>query len=213
MERSGTSYKKVQLVRRIERGTIAGILLSLACHSFSNARRGKPRSGWLVALRHDSCPEGFSWLAGSEREAVSQANDFAKACADVVLEAIKQEIPVALCHAASSYMWSMDIFRRLYDLRPTVSHLDWFGFGSRLRCQTTIWSWNREMPAVLQKCRVRPVESARAAGNLSYPWRLRDSIASWFLGTWEQNALGYRWNSCRHSIPEYGNSGSIIQWQ
>ena len=59
-----------------------------------------------------------------------------------------------------------------------------------------------------QKCRPRPLTSARTAGNLSYPFRLRDS---WFLSTWEQNALSYRWTSCRHSVPEYGNAGSIIQ--
>ena len=55
----------------------------------------------------------------------SRANNFAEACAHLVLEAVNPRIPVALSHASSSYMWSMDIYRRLYDLRPTVSHLDW----------------------------------------------------------------------------------------
>ena len=120
------------------------------------------------------------------------------------------------------------VMPRLYDLGPTVSHLDSCGSGSRFRRRTTFLCWNLDIPAVLptcyphgnmcsfselvhQKFKLRPLKSARAAGNLSYPWRLRESITSWFLSTWEQNALGYRWSSCRHSIPEYRDSGSIIQ--
>ena len=66
--------KKAQLVNCIRRGTIAGILLTPHCYTLSTSRRGKPDSGWPVALRHDSCPEGFSSLTGTEREAVSRVN-------------------------------------------------------------------------------------------------------------------------------------------
>ena len=154
-------------------------------------------------------------------------NSFANACAHVVREGIRQGIPVALFHMTGSYMWSLNAYCRLRDLNPTISHLDCCQFGSRFRGRTTIWSWNLEMPTVLptcyprgkicswserehQHCKPRP-QSARATGTLSIPWRLRNTIASWFLSTWEQHALGYRWSYCRHTISEYGNSGSIIQ--
>ena len=215
------------LLKRIRRNTIAGIFLSPPTRTFSKARRGKVDSCWPIAFRDNSCPEGFSWLEGSMREAVSQANIFANPCAYVVLEGIRQGIRVALFHMTGSYMWSLDTYCRLRDLNPTVSLLDWCQFGNRFRRRTTIWSWNLEILTVLptcyrhgnicswserehQHCKPRP-QSARATGTLSIPWRLRDTIASWFLNTWEQNALGYRWSSCRRSIPEYWNSGSIIQ--
>ena len=130
-------------------------------------------------------------------------------------------------HMTGSYMWSLDAYCRLRDLNPTISHLDWCQFGSRFRGRTTMWSWNLEVPTVLPTCNPRGNicswseerhqhwkprrQSARALGILSIPRRLQDTIASWFLTTWEQNALRYRWSSCRHSIPEYGNSGSIFQ--
>ena len=199
-----------------------GILLTPPGYTLSTSRRGKPDSGWPVALRHDSCPEAFSSLTGAEREAVSRVNIFVKACAEVVLEAITAGIPVAVCHATSSYMWSLDIYRCLLNLGPAIAQLDWCGFGSRFPRRTTIWSWNLDIPSVLPRCLTRgdvcsfshlthQKGEARAARNLSYPWRLRDSMASWFLSTWEQNALLCRWNSCRRSIPEYGNSGSVSQ--
>ena len=182
---------------------------------------------WPVAFRNNSCPEGFPWLEGCMQEAVSRANNLANVCADVVLEGIKQGIPVALFHMTGSYMWSLDAYCRLRDLNPTISHLDWCQFGSRFRRRTTMWSWNLEVPTVLPTCNPcgnicswpeerhqhwKPRrQSARALGILSIPRRLQDTIASWFLTTWEQNALRYRWSSCRHSVPEYGNSGSIFQ--
>ena len=183
-------------------------------HTFSRARRGKVDNGWPIAVRHDSSPEGFYWLEGSVREAVCRANNFANACADIVIEGIKQGIPVSLFHVTASYMWSLDTHCRLRDLYPTVSNLDWCQFGSRFQRRMTIWSWSLEIPAVLptchprgricswselahQHCRQRP-RSARATGNPSIPWRLRDSIASWFLSVWEQNALCCQWESCRH---------------
>ena len=81
---------RTRLLKRIRRGIIAGIFLSPPSHTFSRARRGKVDSGWPIAVRHDSCREGFSWLEGSLREAVCRANNFANACADVVTEGIKR---------------------------------------------------------------------------------------------------------------------------
>ena len=64
-------------------------------------------SGWPIVVRHDLCPEGFSWVEGSVWEAISRANNFANACADIVIEGIKQGIPVALFHVTASYMSSL----------------------------------------------------------------------------------------------------------
>ena len=113
----------------------------------------------------------------------SRANNFATGCADIVIEGIKQKIPVALFRVTASYMCSLDTHCRLRDLYPTVSHMDWCQFGRRFRRRTTIWSWNLEDPVVLptchprgricswselahQHCRQRP-RSARATGNPS----------------------------------------------
>ena len=49
---------------------------------------------------------------------VSRVNMFVKACAEVVIEAINAGILVAVCHATSSYMWSLDIYRCLLNLVP-----------------------------------------------------------------------------------------------
>ena len=106
---------RTRLLKRIRRGTVAGIFLFPPSHTFSRARRGKVDSGWPIEVRHDSCPEGFSWLKGSVREAVCRANNFANACADIVIEGIKQGIPVALFHVTASYMWSLDTYCRLRD--------------------------------------------------------------------------------------------------
>ena len=143
------------LLRRIRQSTIAGIFMSPFSHTFSRARKGKVDGSWSVAFRNNSCPEGFSWLEGSMREAVSRANSFANTCADVVLEGIRQGIPVALFHMTGSYMWSLDAYCRLRDLNPTISHLDWCQFGCRFRGRTTIWSWNLEVPTVLPTCNPR----------------------------------------------------------
>ena len=198
-------------LRRIRQSTIAGIFLFVSVtYIFKSSKR---KSGWQLARRisQQFVPGRFPWLEGSMQEAVSRANTFANTCAEVVLEGIRQGI--ANC--------------RLRDLNPTISHLDRCQFGCRFRGRTTMWSWNLEVPTVLptynprgnvcswseerhQHWKARR-QSARALGILSIPRRLQDTIASWFLTTWEQNALRYRWSSCRHSIPEYGNSGSIFQ--
>ena len=117
--------KKAQLVKRIRRRTSAGILLTPPCYALSKSRRGKPDSGWPVALRHDSCPEGFSCLTSDEWEALSRVNMFEEACAHVVFEAINEGIPVAVCHATSSYMWSLHIYRCLLNLCPAIAQLAW----------------------------------------------------------------------------------------
>ena len=77
---------RTRLLKRIRRGTIAGIFLSPPSHSFSRARRGK-----VVAMIR--VQKGFSWLESSVREAVSRANNFANACVDIVIKGIKQGIP------------------------------------------------------------------------------------------------------------------------
>ena len=141
------------LAKRIRRSTIAEIFLSPPTHTSSMARRGTKENGWPVAVRSDSCSEGFSsWLESSMREAVSRANTFANACAYIVLEGIKPGIPMALSHMTGSYIWSLDAYCRLRDLRQTISHLDWCQFGSRFRGRTTIWSWNLEMPRLRTVC-------------------------------------------------------------
>ena len=150
---------RTRLLKRIRRDTIAGIFLSPPSHTFSRARRGKVGSGWPIAVRHDLCPEGFSWLEGFVREAASRANNFANACADVVIEGIKQ----GLFHATASYMWSLDTYCRLRVLYPTVSHLDWCQFGSRFRRRTTTWSWNLES----QQCCRPAIHVAESAVCLS----------------------------------------------
>ena len=140
------------------------------------------------------------------REAVSRANNFANACTDVVIEGIKQGIPVARSH-----VWTLAAacvtFIRLFRTRTGVNLVADFEDAR------PFWSWNLQIPAVLptchprgricswselahQHCRQR-LQSARATGNPSIPWRLRDSIASWFLSVWEQNALCYHRTKAR----------------
>ena len=175
------------------RNSCRNFLASAHTHIFKK----KPQ-GWPVAVRNDSCPEGFAWLKGSMREAVSRANTFADACASVIFESTRQGIPVALFHTTGSYMWSLDAYCRLRELQPTVSHLDWCQFGSRFRGRTTIWSWNLEMPTVLPTCHPNGdicswsgkqhkdwksrSQSARASGTLSIPGHCRLLVFK-YLGT------------------------------
>ena len=62
-------------------------------------------------------------LTDAEREAVSRVNIIVKVCAEVVLEAINAGIPEAVCHATSSYMWSLDVYCCLLNLGPAMAQL------------------------------------------------------------------------------------------
>ena len=210
------------LLKRIRRSTIAGIFLSPSSHTFSRAQRGKMDGCWPVAFRNNSCPK-----VSSGSKAPCGRPSLEQTLLQILVQTWSSKESDKRSQWTGSYMWSLDAYCRLRDLNPTISHLDWCQFGCRFRGRTTMWSWNLEVPTVLPTCnprgnicswseeqhqhwKPRP-QSARALGILSIPRRLQDTIASWFLNTWEQNALRYRWSSCRHSIPEYGNSGSIFQ--
>ena len=71
-----------------------------------------------------------------------------------LVKLITTGIPVAVCHATSSCMWSLDIYRCLLNLAPALAQ-DWCGFGCRFRRRTTIWSWNFDIPSVLPRCFLR----------------------------------------------------------